>query len=140
MKPRITVLTIGVDDLEASVRFYRDGLGLPTEGIVGREFEYGAVAFFDLQRSLRLALWPRSSIAHDTGISKGPRSSTEFTIGHNVGGREEVDSVMEQAAQAGATVVKPPADTFWGGYAGYFLDPDDHLWEIVWNPGVEVQD
>jgi uncharacterized protein len=140
MKPRITVLTIGVDDLEASVRFYRDGLGLSTEGIIGQEFEYGAVAFFDLQDALRLALWPRSSIAHDTGVPKGPHSSTEFTIGHNVGSREEVDAVMKQAAQAGATIVKPPADTFYGGYAGYFLDPDDHLWEIVWNPESEVRD
>ena len=140
MKPRITVLTVGVDDLEASVRFYRDGLGLPTEGIMGQEFEHGAVAFFDLQDALRLALWPRSSIAHDTGIPEAPRSSTEFTLGHNVSSREAVDSVMEQAAHAGATIVKPAAETFWGGYAGYFLDPNDHLWEIVWNPELKVRD
>lgn len=140
MKPRITVLTVGVDDLEASFRFYRDGLGLPTEGIIGQEFEYGAVAFFDLQDGLRLALWPRSSIARDTGIPEAPRSSTEFTIGHNVGSKEAVDAVMEQAAHAGARIVKPASDTFWGGYAGYFLDPDDHLWEIVWNPESAVRD
>lgn len=140
MRPRITVLTVGVDDLEASVRFYRDGLGLPTEGIVGQEFEFGAVAFFDLQDGLRLALWPRSSIAHDTGVREAPHSPTEFTLGHNVGSREAVDAVMEQAAQAGATIVKPAADTFWGGYAGYFLDPDEHLWEIVWNPESDVRD
>ena len=140
MKPRITILTIGVDDLEASVRFYRDGLGLPTEGIVGTEFEHGAVAFFDLQAGMRLAVWPRRSISHDTGIPETPSSSTEFTIGHNVGSREAVDAVMEQAADAGATIVKPAGETFWGGYAGYFQDPDDHLWEIAWNPEIDVED
>ena len=102
MKPRITVLTIGVDDLEASIRFYRDGLGLPTEGITGTEFEYGAVAFFQLEDGLQLALWPRRSISHDTGIPEGPRGPTEFTIGHNVGSRAKVDAVMKQAGDAGA--------------------------------------
>ncbi len=140
MKPRITILTIGVDDLEVSVGFYRDGLGLPTEGIVGTEFEHGAVAFFDLQAEMRLAVWPRGSISHDTGIPETPRSPTEFTIGHNVGSREEVDAVMGQAADAGATIVKPAGETFWGGYAGYFQDPDDHLWEIAWNPEIDVED
>ncbi len=140
MKPRITVLTIGVDDLEAAVRFYRDGLDLPTEGIIGTEFEYGAVAFFDLQSGLRLALWPRRSIAHDTGIPETPRSPTEFTIGHNVATRDSVDEVLARAAEAGATIVKPAHDTFWGGYAGYFQDPDDHLWEVAWNPAIEVED
>lgn len=140
MKPRITLLTLGVDDLEASVRFYRDGLDLPTEGIVGTEFEHGAVAFFDLQAGMRLAVWPRRSISHDTGIPETPRSSTEFTIGHNVGSREAVDVVMKQAEAAGATIVKPAGETFWGGYAGYFQDPDDHLWEVAWNPEFNVED
>ncbi|MGQ0751294.1 MAG: VOC family protein [Betaproteobacteria bacterium] len=134
MKPRITLITLGVDDLERSLRFYRDGLGLPTEGIVGTEFEHGAVAFFDLQHGLKLALWPRKSIAHDAGLAAGPPSPTEFTIGHNVGSKAEVDAVMEQATRAGATIVKPAHDTFWGGYAGYFQDPDRHLWEVAWNP------
>jgi hypothetical protein len=127
MQPRITVLTIGVDDLEASVRFYRDGLGLPTEGITGTEFELGAVAFFDLQPGLKLALWPRASLARDAGIAQTPRSPTEVSIGHNVRSRGEVDAVMAQATAAGATTVKPAVETFYGGYAGYFLDPDDHL-------------
>jgi uncharacterized protein len=140
VKPRITVLTIGVDDLEASVRFYRDGLGLPTEGIVGTEFEHGAVAFFRLQPGLQLAAWPRRSLPHDTGISQSPRSPTEFTIGHNVGSREAVDAVMQRAADAGATIVKPAQETFWGGYAGYFQDPDDHLWEVAWNPAIDLED
>ncbi len=136
MKPRVTVITIGVDDLERAFRFYHDGLGLRSEGIVGKEFDYGAVAFFDLQAGLKLALWPRTSIAHDAGLARSGASPTEFTLGHNVASREEVDAVMQQAEQAGATLVKAARDTFWGGYAGYFQDPDRHLWEVVWNPGL----
>jgi catechol 2,3-dioxygenase-like lactoylglutathione lyase family enzyme len=135
MKPRVSLITLGVDDLERSLRFYRDGLGLPTEGIVGKEFEHGAVAFFDLQGGLRLALWPRASLAHDTGLPAGSPGATEFALAHNVASRAEVDEVMEQARAAGAVVVKPAQDTFWGGYAGYFQDPDGHLWEVAWNPG-----
>ena len=134
LKPLITVITLGVDDLEASLCFYRDGLGFLTEGIIGREFEHGAVVFIDLQASLRLALWPRKSIAHDTGITVAPASPTELTLGHNVSSKAEVDNVMAKAALAGAVIVKPAHDTFWGGYSGYFQDPDRHLWEIVWNP------
>jgi catechol 2,3-dioxygenase-like lactoylglutathione lyase family enzyme len=134
MKPRITLVTLGVDDLARSLRFYRDGLGLKTEGIVGKQFEHGAVAFFDLQAGLKLALWPRKSISHDSGIPAGRPAATEFTIGHNVASKAEVDTVMEQAKQAGAAIVKPAHDTFWGGYAGYFQDPDQHLWEVAWNP------
>ena len=138
MKPRVTVITVGVDDLEKSLRFYRDGLGLPTQGIIGEEFEHGAVAFFDLQAGLKLAIWPRKSISHDSGIALGLPSQTEFTLGHNVSSKEEVDAVMEQARKAGASIVKQAHDTFWGGYAGYFEDPDRHLWEIVWNPKFEI--
>ena len=134
MKPLLSVLTLGVDDLERSLRFYRDGLGFQTEGIVGKEFEFGAVAFFNLQAGLKLALWPRTSIAKDAGIPRSTPSATECTLGHNVGSRADVDAVMEKAKKAGATIVKPAADTFWGGYAGYFQDPDGHLWEAVWNP------
>lgn len=134
MKPRISVITIGVDHLEASVRFYRDGLGFPTEGIIGREFEHGAVAFFDLQSGGRLALFSRTDIAHDAGIAKSDHSPTELTLGHNVAGEAEVDTVVSEAVRAGARLVKPAQRTFWGGYAGYFADPDGHLWEIVYNP------
>ena len=134
MKPRITVLTLGVDDLDRALRFYRDGLGLATDGIVGKEIEFGAVAFFRLQGGLQLALWPRKSIAHDCGLAVANRSPTEVTIGHNVSSKTEVDDVMKQVAAAGAAIVKPAQDTSWGGYAGYFLDPDQHLWEVVWNP------
>ncbi|HSJ13029.1 MAG TPA: VOC family protein [Longimicrobiales bacterium] len=138
MKPRISVITLGVDDLDRAVRFYRDGLGLPTQGIVGTELEHGAVAFFELEGGLRLALWSRASIAHDTGLAQTPPSPTELTLGHNVSGEAEVDRVMREAEAAGAVIVRPAAATFWGGYAGYFRDPDDHLWEIVWNPAWEA--
>jgi catechol 2,3-dioxygenase-like lactoylglutathione lyase family enzyme len=134
MKPRITVLTLGVDDLDRAVRFYRDGLGLKTDGIIGTEFENGAVAFFDLQHGLKLAVWPRKSLAHDSGLPLGSPNPTEFTIGHNVTSMVEVDTVMKQARDAGAVIVKQAQDTFWGGYSGYFQDPDGHAWEIVWNP------
>ncbi|MFB9159547.1 VOC family protein [Chromobacterium violaceum] len=134
MKPRITLLTLGVDDLERALAFYRDGLGLPSEGIVGAEFEHGTVAFFELEGGLRLALFPRASLARDAGLPQQPASATELTIGHNVASRAEVDAAMRQAEQAGAAIVKPAQDTFWGGYAGYFQDPDGHLWEVAWNP------
>lgn len=140
MKPRLTVITIGVDNLETSLRFYRDGLGLPTQGIIGQEFEHGAVVFIDLQAGVSLALWPRQSIAHDSRVALGPKSATEFTLGHNVSSKAEVDAVMNQARSAGAVIVKPAEDTFWGGYAGCFQDPDGHLWEVVWNPQRPEQD
>ena len=134
MKATISVITLGVDDLERSVAFYRDGLGLGTDGIVGAEFEHGAVAFFDLQQGLKLAVWPRRSLAHDAGLTVSPPSATDLSLGHNVSSKAEVDAVMQQASAAGATLVKAAQDTFWGGYAGYFQDPDGHLWEVVYNP------
>lgn len=136
MEARITLITLGVDDLERSLAFYRDGLGLPSAGIVGTEFEHGAVAFFTLSGGITLAIWPRESIAHDTGLAASPASPTELTIGHNVATREQVDDVIAEAERAGATIVKRPAETFWGGYAGYFQDPDGHVWEVAWNPEI----
>lgn len=140
MKPRLSLVTLGVDDLDKAVAFYRDGLGLRTDGIVGTEFENGAVAFFDLEGGLKLALWPRSSIATDCGIPVDGQCATQFTLGHNVASAQQVDAVMAEAAAAGARIVKPAAKTFWGGYAGYFQDPDGHLWEVVWNPAFHVAD
>jgi uncharacterized protein len=134
MKARVTLITLGVDDLEKSLKFYRDGLGLKTDGITGQEFEHGAVAFFELAGGLKLAIWPRESLAHDSGLPPGKPSATEFSLAHNVSSRTEVDAVLEEAGAAGAVIVKPAHDTFWGGYAGYFLDPDQHLWEVAWNP------
>jgi len=132
------VLTLGVDDLERSLAFYRDGLGLPTQGIVGQEFEYGSVAFFQLQDNLLLALWPRSSLARDSGLPVQPASATEFSLAHNVNSKAEVDELVEQVSRAGAHIVKAAADTFYGGYAAYFQDPDGHLWEVAWNPELVV--
>lgn len=136
MKPRITLITLGVDDLERALSFYRDGLGLETEGIVGTQFEHGAVVFFDLENGLKLALWPRASLSHDSGLDVHDPSPTDFSLAHNVSSKDEVDAVMDQAKKAGAIIVKPAGTTFWGGYAGYFLDPDRHLWEVAWNPGL----
>ena len=101
-----------------------------------REFEHGAVAFFDLQAGLKLAVWSRDDLAHDASLPKSAHSPTELSIGHNVRSREEVDAVMKEAGTAGAKIVKPARETFWGGYAGYFQDPDGHLWEIAWNPNL----
>ena len=140
MKPRITLITLGVDDLERAMRFYRDGMGWPTKGIIGTEFEHGAVAFFDLQPGLKLALWAQKNIAHDTGLPATPRAPTSFTVAQNVRGKPEVDQVMAQARAAGATIVKEAQDTFYGGYAGYFQDLDGHLWEIAFNPAMLPED
>jgi hypothetical protein len=134
MKARITLLTLGVDDLERAVAFYRDGLGFATSGIVGSEIESGAVAFFRLDGGLKLALWPRKSLAADTGLPLATPSALEFSLAHNVSSPGEVDAVMREAERAGATIVKPAHATFYGGYAGYFQDPDGHLWEVAFNP------
>jgi catechol 2,3-dioxygenase-like lactoylglutathione lyase family enzyme len=136
MEPRITVITLGVSDLERAVTFYRDGLGLPTEGIVGTEFEHGAAAFFDLAKGIKLVLFPRRDMAQDANIAPGLPSPTEVTLGHNVRSRNEVAAVMEEARQAGAKITKAPQDRPWGGHAGYFEDPDGHLWEVVWDPNL----
>jgi predicted lactoylglutathione lyase len=134
MKPRSTIITLGVEDLEGSLTFYRDGLGLPTQGIIGQAFEYGAVVFFELQHGIKLALWPRTSLAHDIHLPVQAPSATEVTLAQNVSSKEEVDLVMQQAKAAGATILKAAHETFYGGYAGYFQDPDQHVWEIAWNP------
>ncbi|TDQ39798.1 VOC family protein [Aureibacillus halotolerans] len=140
MKPYISVITIGVDDLERSLIFYRDGLGIQTEGIIGEEFEHGAVVFIDLQSGVKLALWHRKDLAHEAGLPLGQPNPTEFTLGHNVASKEEVDEVMEQARLAGAHIATPAQEAFWGGYSGQFQDPDGHLWEIVWNPAWELEE
>ncbi len=134
MEPKITVITLGVDDLKRSLKFYRDGLGLATHGIEGEEFEHGAVAFFDLQGGLRLALFPRGDIALDAKVPASSASPTEFTIAQNVRSKTDVDAVMDAARKAGAVITDPAHDRFWGGYSGYFQDPDGHLWEIAWDP------
>ena len=134
MQPRITVLTLAVDDLARSLRFYRDGLGLPTRGIVGEEFAHGAVAFFELAGGLILALYPVGNLAHEARVAPVARRLGAVAIGHNVASREEVDRVVAEAEAAGAVVTDPPRERFWGGYGGHFHDPDGHLWEVAWNP------
>ena|SRR5688572_28823668 len=138
MEPRIKVITLGVSDLEKSLAFYRDGLDLPTQGIVGTEFEDGAVVFFNMNEDLILALYPRQALAKDANVSVGPTGPADFSIGHIVGSKREVDALIRQAERAGARVTDPPHDRFWGGYSGYFQDLDGHLWEIAWNPAWEV--
>lgn len=140
MRPRIKVLTLGVSDLARSLAFYRDGLGLPTEGIIGQQFEDGAVVFFHLNDDLILALYPSASLAKDAGIAATEARLGTISIGHIVSAKAEVDALMQQAAAAGAVVTDPARDRFWGGYSGYFHDPDGHLWEIAWNPAWTVAD
>lgn len=139
MRPRIKVLTLGVNDLDVSLAFYRDGLGLDTEGIIGTEFEDGAVVFFHMNDDMILALYPRPALAKDAKVPLSPPSPTDLSIGHTVPSREDVDAVMQQAEAAGARITDPAHDRFWGGYSGYFQDPDGHLWEIAWNPAWETE-
>jgi uncharacterized protein len=134
MKPSIKILTLAVSNLETSLAFYREGLGLPTEGIIGQAFEDGAVVFFNLRNDLILALYPSPSLAKDARISPAQTRLGAMSIGHLVESKEEVDAIMKQAKQAGAVITDPAHDRFWGGYSGYFHDPDGHLWEIAWNP------
>ncbi len=140
MDSHIDVITLAVDDLERSLSFYRDGLGLSSPGIVGSEFPgdetsaAGAVAMFELRGGLILALYPRTELARDAAVPLGPPQTGEFSVGHFVGSRDEVDEVLAQAEAAGATITDRPHDRPWGIYSGYFRDPDGHLWEIIWNP------
>jgi uncharacterized protein len=128
VEPRVSLITLGVADLERSYRFYKDGLGLPTTGAPA-----DGVVFFQTSGTT-LALYPYEDLARDVGPGwQEPRSRfTGISLAHNVRERHEVDAVLELAAAAGATIVKPAADTFWGGYGGYFADPDDYLWEVAW--------
>ncbi|HLW96936.1 MAG TPA: VOC family protein [Solirubrobacteraceae bacterium] len=140
MDPRVHVLTLAVSDLERSLAFYRDGLGLDTSGVVGDQYEgddetpAGAVVMFHLEGGLTLALYPRSELAKDAAITLGPANSGEFSIGQLVASRAEVDGLLASAVAAGATITDPPHERPWGIYSGYFRDPDGHLWEIIWNP------
>lgn len=140
MKPQINVITLAVDNLERSIAFYRDGLGLPTKGIIGAEFKAtateaaGAVVFFELNGGLILAVYPRSELAKDSNLPVAPASSVEFSLGYLAESKEAVDQLLQKARAAGATLTAPPRDRPWGIYSGYFKDPDGHLWEIIWNP------
>ncbi len=134
MQPHFKILTLAVEDLDRSLAFYRDGMGLPTEGIIGQEFEYGSVVFFNLKDGLILALWPAASLAKDAKVEPTRNRLGAISIGHIVASREEVDALVARAERAGATVTDRPRDRFWGGYSGHFHDLDGHLWEITWHP------
>jgi catechol 2,3-dioxygenase-like lactoylglutathione lyase family enzyme len=140
MKPEIGIITLGVDDLERSLVFYRDGLGLPTKGITGDQFQgdqvnpAGAVVMFHMKGGLILALYPRSELAKDARETIGVPSSTEFSLGYIAANKDEVDQILSQAKAAGATITDAAHDRPWGIYSGYFQDPDGHLWEVIWNP------
>lgn len=139
MKARIHVITLGVSDLEQALEFYRDGLGFETAGVIGTEFvgdetnPSGAAVLFQLQGGLILSLYSRADLAKDANIPLGP-SPGEFSIGHLVGSRAEVDAVLAEAEAAGATLTEEPHERPWGIYSGYFRDPDGHLWEVIHNP------
>ncbi len=134
MQAHISVITLAVEDLQRALDFYRDGLGLVTEGIIGQEFEQGAVVFFELQAGLKLALWSKQSLQQDTGLTGTASSAAQITLGHNVHSPLEVDQVLKQAKNAGAKILKPAQSTFYGGYAGYFQDLDSHIWEVAYSP------
>lgn len=136
MQPHIAIITLGVDDLARATRFYRDGLGWPTKGIIGEAFEHGAACFFRLSGGLLLALWPRASLAHDSGLPLDGPSPTNCCLAHNVAAPDEVEQVLERAETAGGKVIKPAGETFYGGRAGYFQDTEGHLWEVAYNPGL----
>ena len=146
MHPRLNFINLAVQDLEKSLIFYRDGLGLPTEGIIGREFHdditgaEGTIAFFELQGNLMLGLYERSNLAKDASIPLDSQSSTEFSLGYAVKTKEEVAKLIKKAVDAGATLTKEPHERPWGVYSGYFKDLDGHLWEITYDPRIKVEE
>lgn len=128
MQPRISMITLGVADLKRAIAFYEQGLGLPR-----MPFEGEGVAFFSL-RGTWLALYPREALAEDVGVSAVGSGFSGITLAYNVAQREQADEIIAQAVAAGGKLVKPAQDVFWGGYSGYFSDPDGFLWEVSWNP------
>jgi uncharacterized protein len=145
MRPRIDVITLAVSDLERALAFYREGLGLDSPGIIGTEFAgdettpAGAAAMFELEGGLTLALYPRTELAKDAGVALELPRAGEFSIGHLVASKAEVDELLARAEAAGATLSGGPHERPWGIYSGYFRDPDGHLWEVIWNPRRESE-
>lgn len=140
MEPRIHLITLGVRDLERSLAFYREGLGFESDGVIGTQYAgddvtpAGATAVFRLDADLMLAIYPRSELAKDASVEPPPPQPGQFSIGHLVRSRDEVDRLLSQAEAAGATITDRPHERPWGIYSGYFQDPDGHLWEVIWNP------
>jgi uncharacterized protein len=140
MKQQINLLTLGVSDLNKSMKFYQDAFGWETKGIVGTEYENGAVVMFELNNGMILCLYERKNLAWDSQLKLQPESATDFSIGYFVNTDKEVDAIMEQAKKAGAKITKSAQKAFWGGYHGYFQDIDGHLWEIGYNPTWKVDE
>ena len=144
MDARIDIITLAVRDLDRALAFYRDGLGLESRGVVATEFvgndttPAGAIAMFELRGGLILAIYPRTELAKDANVSLGPPKTGEFSIGHLVGSKSEVDDLLAEAEKAGAVLTDQAHDRPWGIYSGYFRDPDGHLWEVVWNQRLAV--
>jgi uncharacterized protein len=144
MRARIHVITLAVADLERALEFYRR-LGLESPGVGGTEFAgddtsaAGAVVMFQLQGGLILALYPRTELAKDANIPPGPPGTGEFSIGHAVASKADVDALLGRAENAGAMLTAKPHDRPWGIYSGYFRDLDGHLWEIMWNPQLDTE-
>jgi len=140
MEPRVNVITLAVDDLERALRFYRDGLGFQSRGVVGSQWTdeitgaNGAIALFELEGGLLLSLYPRSELAKDAEIPVVAEQSGEFSLGQLVRSRTEVDELLGRAEAAGASIT-PAHERPWGIYSGYFRDLDGHLWEVIWHPG-----
>lgn len=134
MVPHINVITLAVDNLQRSIFFYRDGMGLNTDKTEHRELPYGSIVHFNLENGLKLALWARE----DSGGERNLQCMPLFALSHTAANKAEVYILMAQAERAGANIVQQPAHTYWGGYAGYFRDPDSYLWEIAWTPTSQV--
>jgi len=132
LDPRISMITLGVSDLERSTRFYRDGLGLPMY-----DWQGGGISFFTTGTTW-LALYPLEALADDAGVNTAREGFPGVTLAHNVGFKAAVDAVLKEAVSAGAIITKPAEDKEWGGYSGYFSDPDGYLWEVAWNPHFDL--
>jgi len=127
MKPKITFVGLGVRDFDRSVEFYQNGLGL------ARKEGPPEIAFFEMG-GVMLSLYPRDKLGEDIGVPSDGAGFPGFTLAHNVDSPEAVDAVLQEAVDAGAELVKPGQKVFWGGYSGYFSDPDGYYWEVAWNP------
>ena len=144
MEARIHVITLAVGDLERALRFYRDGLGFESSGVIGSEFPgddinpAGAIAMFQLKGGLILTVYPRTELAKDAKVPYGAPKTGEFSVGHGVASKAEVDALLTQAEAAGATITDRAHDRPWGIYSGYFQDPDGHLWEVLFNPNLNL--
>ena len=133
LKPHVSLVTLGVEDLDRSLSFYRDGLGWPVSGASTED-----VAFLRTG-GVVISLYPQDKLAEDAHVDEDGVGFRGVTLAHNVPEREDVDRAIQTAVAAGARLVKPAEDALWGGRSGYFADPDGHLWEVAWNPGFPLR-